>query len=134
MKIRIIICLLFCIEAVLPLYSQESQEFSNNTEAIRDSMSVESISAKADARACVNVFSNQTVTSKISVVGCTTLSVQNVVVKNKGDLHFYAPGGVTINNTFTVESGGLFNIGIEESSQTVFTFDYDASGNRIKVR
>lgn len=134
MKIRIIICLLFCIEAVLPLYAQEERGFSDVIELIRDSVVVESASVKADARACVNTFSNQTVTSKISVVGCTTLSVQNVVVKNKGDLHFYAPGGVTINNTFTVESGGLFNIGIEEPSQTVFTFDYDASGNRIKVR
>ena len=83
-------------------------------------------------RACVNVFTNQTVSSIMSVLGCSTLTVQNVTVVNGGNLSLTAPGEITVNGTFDVLLGGVLNVGgIVAPPQLMFNYGYDASGNRI---
>lgn len=120
------VCLLLLFCVTTPVFSQENESGTKQTDNIT--------SQAVQASTCVNTFTNQTVSSQMSVVGCSALSVQNVTVTNKGDLYLYVPNGVTINNSFTVQTGGVFNIGTESPKQTVFTFDYDASGNRIRTR
>ena len=61
-------------------------------------------SQEVDTRSCVSTYTNQTVSSSVSVLGCNTLAVQNV------------------------KSGGILNI--RQSQQMIFTYTYDASGNR----
>ena len=83
-------------------------------------------------RACVNVFTNQTVSSSIFVQGCNTLTVQNVTVVNGGHLSLSAPVEVLINGPFDVLLGGVLDVGgIVAPPQTVFNYTYDNSGNRI---
>ena len=60
---------------------------------------------------CVNSFTNQTVSSYLSVVGCDTLFVQGVTVASGGDLHLSAPGDIKILGEFDVYFGGQLNIG-----------------------
>ena len=74
-------------------------------------------SQEVDTRSCVSTYTNQTVSSSVSVLGCNTLAVQNVTVAQ-----------ITINGPFEVKSGGILNI--RQSQQMIFTYTYDASGNR----
>ena len=57
-----------------------------------------------------------------------TLAVQNVTVASNGNLSLSAPAQITINGPFEVKSGGILNI--RQSQQMIFTYTYDASGNR----
>ena len=82
-------------------------------------------SQEVDTRSCV---STQTVSSSVSVLGCNTLAVQNVTVASNGNLSLSAPAQITINGPFEVKSGGILNI--RQSQQMIFTYTYDASGNR----
>ena len=68
------------------------------------------------------------VSSSVSVLGCNTLAVQNVTVASNGNLSLSAPAQITINWPFEVKSGGILNI--RQSQQMIFTYTYDASGNR----
>ena len=54
----------------------------------------------------MSTYTNQTVSSSVSVLGCNTLAVQNVTVASNGNLSLSAP------------------------AQMIFTYTYDASGNR----
>lgn len=92
-------------------------------------ISVPLLSQEKSSGACVNTYTNQTVSSVVAVLGCGTLTVQNVTVAATGDLSFSAPTAVTINGPFEVKSGGLLNI--RQSQQMIFNFTYDAAGNRI---
>ena len=74
----------------------------------------------------MSTYTNQTVSSSVSVLGCNTLAVQNVTVA--GNLSLSAPAQITINGPFEVKSGGILNI--RQSQQMIFTYTYDASGNR----
>ena len=74
----------------------------------------------------MSTYTNQTVSSSVSVLGCNTLAVQNVTVASNGNLSLSAPAQITINGPFEVKSGGILNI--RQSQQMIFT--YDASGNR----
>jgi len=133
MKIKLILSICFSLLTglVSSLYAQEENLSARETTELTEADSLSTVEAGARA-ACVNSFANQTVSTQVSVVGCSTLSVQNVTVTASGNLFFYAPGNITINGPFTVQSGGVFNIGIEKPVQTVFDFEYDVSGNRIK--
>ena len=77
-------------------------------------------SQEVDTRSCVSTYTNQTVSSSVSVLGCNTLAVQNVTVASNGNLSLSAPAQITIN--------GILNI--RQSQQMIFTYTYDASGNR----
>ena len=74
----------------------------------------------------MSTYTNQTVSSSVSVLGCNTLAVQNVTVASNGNLSLSAQ--ITINGPFEVKSGGILNI--RQSQQMIFTYTYDASGNR----
>ena len=76
----------------------------------------------------MSTYTNQTVSSSVSVLGCNTLAVQNVTVASNGNLSLSAPAQITINGPFEVKSGGILNI--RQSHQMIFTYTYDASGNR----
>ena len=76
----------------------------------------------------MSTYTNQTVSSSVSVLGCNTLAVQNVTVASNGNLSLSAPAQITINGPFEVKSGGILNI--RKSQQMIFTYTYDASGNR----
>jgi|GEM_PF-3793727 len=75
-------------------------------ENIADSMLTE-----IQTRACVNTFTNQTVSTSVYVEGCNTLTVQNVTVVSGGNLSLSAPSEVIINGTFDVLLGGVLNVG-----------------------
>ena len=79
-------------------------------------------SQEVDTRSCVSTYTNQTVSSSVSVLGCNTLAVQNVTVASNGNLSLSAPAQITIN--------GPFEVNIRQSQQMIFTYTYDASGNR----
>ncbi|MDR0698104.1 MAG: hypothetical protein LBG28_02620 [Tannerella sp.] len=82
---------------------------------------------------CTNSFTNQTVSSTVSVLGCNILTVQNVTVTNSGNLSLAAPIEVVINGPFDVLQGGVLNVtggGEPQPVTSDFTFYYDASGNR----
>ena len=85
-------------------------------------------SQEVDTRSCVSTYTNQTVSSSVSVLGCNTLAVQNVTVASNGNLSLSAPAQITINGPFEVKSGGILNI--RQSQQMIFTYTYYASGNR----
>ena len=76
----------------------------------------------------MSTYTNQTVSSSVSVLGCNTLAVQNVTVASNGNLSLSAPAQITINGPFEVKSGGILSI--RQSQQMIFTYTYDASGNR----
>ena len=76
----------------------------------------------------MSTYTNQTVSSSVSVLGCNTLAVQNVTVASNGNLSLSAPAQITINGPFEVKSGGILNI--RQSQQMIVTYTYDASGNR----
>ena len=76
----------------------------------------------------MSTYTNQTVSSSVSVLGCNTLAVQNVTVASNGNLSLSAPAQITINGPFEVKSGCILNI--RQSQQMIFTYTYDASGNR----
>ena len=76
----------------------------------------------------MSTYTNQTVSSSVSVLGCNTLAVQNVTVASNGNLSLSAPAQITINGPFEVKSCGILNI--RQSQQMIFTYTYDASGNR----
>ena len=78
-------------------------------------------SQEVDTRSCVSTYTNQTVSSSVSVLGCNTLAVQNVTVASNGNLSLSAPAQITINGPFE---------NIRQSQQMIFTYTYDASGNR----
>ena len=85
----------------------------------------------------MNTFTNQTVSSGMSILGCTTLAIQNVTVQNvtvasNGNLSLSAPAQITINGPFEVKSGGVLNMQL--SQQIIFNYIYDASGNRTTRR
>ena len=67
-------------------------------------------SQEVDTRSCVSTYTNQTVSS------------------SNGNLSLSAPAQITINGPFEVKSGGILNI--RQSQQMIFTYTYDASGNR----
>lgn len=73
----------------------------------------------------MSTYTNQTVSSSVSVLGCNTLAVQNVTVASNGNLSLSAPAQITINGPFEVKSGGILNI--RQSQQMIFTYTYDAS-------
>ena len=64
-------------------------------------------SQEVDTRSCVSTYTNQTVSSSVSVLGCNTLAVQNVTVASNGNLSLSAPAQITINGPFEVKSGGI---------------------------
>ena len=89
-------------------------------------------SQEVDTRSCVSTYTNQTVSSSVSVLGCNTLAVQNVTVASNGNLSLSAPAQITINGPFEVKSGGVLNMQL--SQQIIFNYIYDASGNRTTRR
>jgi hypothetical protein len=92
----------------------------------------DSLSEPLQTRSCVSTFTNQTVSSIVSVTGCNTLTVQNITVTGSGTLSLIAPSDVTINGVFDVLPGGVLivqgeSIPVQASS---YTYTYDAAGNR----
>lgn len=59
-------------------------------------------SQEVDTRSCVSTYTNQTVSSSVSVLGCNTLAVQNVTVASNGNLSLSAPAQITIGNYIPV--------------------------------
>ena len=55
-------------------------------------------------------FTNQTVTTNTTTASCGTINVQNVTVSNNAQLRLVAPGEVTINGPFEVQSGSQLEI------------------------
>lgn len=133
--IRICMALLLLCSFVDSTYSKsfkttkESNRVSNQlvSDSVRVEQQSDSISVFA-AGSCVNTFENRTVSSKLSIQGCNTLTVQNVTVTSNGDLTLSAPGAVLINGLFETQLGGVLNITKKES--VIIEFDYDSTGNR----
>lgn len=98
-----------------------SKELNIETAVVSDSVPTN--------RACVNLLENQTISSTVSYLGCSSLTVQNVTVSNNGNLILNAPENVTINGAFEVVSGGSLIVNLKP--RLIFEFTYDASGNRI---
>lgn len=117
-------CSLLFLCVVNSAFSQENE--NKNTQ-----QADHSISQVVQARSCVNTFVNQTVSSTVSVVGCTTLSVQNVTVTGSGQLTLLAPESITINGPFEIKPGCRLNIHKFESQNILIRYTYDKSGNRI---
>jgi subtilisin family serine protease len=65
---------------------------------------------QAAVSSCVDSFTNQTVSTNTTVVGCDDLTVQNVTVTNNAQLKLGALGEVTINGLFEVQSGSVLEI------------------------
>ncbi len=84
-------------------------------------------------RACVNSYTNQTVSSYVSIAGCNTLAVQSVTVTSTGILSLSAPSEVNINGPFDVLLGGELTVGIETAPplNPGLNYFYDEAGNRI---
>jgi subtilisin family serine protease len=59
---------------------------------------------------CVNDFTNQTVTSNITVKGCNDLDVENINVKNNATLKLNAPGTISIAGPFNVREGSSLEV------------------------
>jgi hypothetical protein len=93
----------------------------------------DSLSRVVQTRSCMNTFTNQTVSSNVSVLGCSTLSAQNITVTSSGMLSLIAPSDVIINGTFDVLPGGTLNVQGEAAPIPIssYTYTYDAAGNRI---
>ena len=51
----------------------------------------------------MSTYTNQTVSSSVSVLGCNTLAVQNVTVASNGNLSLSAPAQITINGPFEAQ-------------------------------
>lgn len=120
-------------DSIYPIDFKNEEELSGNSNRIvSDSLRTEQLSDSLSVfatRSCVNTFENQTVSSTVSVQGCTTLTVQNVTITNNGNLTLSAPGNITLNGSFVGELGSLLNMKIGQS-QLMYEFIYDASGNR----
>jgi hypothetical protein len=114
----------------LPGTEQAEEGQSENSSGQQQSGSMPTA---AQAGSCSNSFTNQTVSSTVSVLGCSILTVQNVTVTNSGNLSLSAPVEVIISGPFDVLSGGILDVtggGEPQPVITDFTFYYDASGNR----
>ena len=121
MKICMLLILLFITKtgvSVQESHSFMTKEFSdstyqNVTEHQLDTLTIiqtDKQESGLQTRSCVNSFTNQTVSSNVYVVGCNTLTVQDVTVTGSGDLTLTAPGEITINGVFDVLSGGVLNV------------------------
>lgn len=129
----------FCIIVLLclanPLFPQEAEasHAGVNLNVIKtDSLKAKNVSLQnTQTRGCVSSFTNQTVSSAVSVQGCTTLAVQNVTVTYTGNLTLSAPGDITINGAFEVKGGGVLNVTTGKPQRKRISYDYDPSGNRI---
>jgi len=66
--------------------------------------------AAVQTATCVITFTNQTVSTNRTVIGCNNLSVQNVTVSNNAKLWLDAPGNVRINGNFSVPLGSSLSI------------------------
>lgn len=71
---------------------------------------VNAYAAVQAATACVNSYTDQTVTTNTSVTGCDALTVKNVIVKNGAKLTLTAPDSITINGNFEVETGAQLEV------------------------
>ena len=60
--------------------------------------------------ACVTAFTNQTVATDRTVIGCNNLQVENVTVTNNANLKLDAPGSVRIQSGFKIEAGSSLQI------------------------
>lgn len=110
---------------------EETRRKSNQiSDSVRYEHHSDSLSVFA-TNSCVNTFENQTVSSKLSVQGCNTLSLQNVTITSNGDLTLSAPDAISINGAFEVNPGGMLNIKTE-LTQWSFDYGYDNAGNRIR--
>lgn len=78
----------------------------------------DSLQTTIQTRACVNTFTNQTVSSYLYVLGCNTLVTQNITVTGSGNLSLGAPGVITINGPFDVQWGGQLNVNSEQPGNT----------------
>ena len=68
-------------------------------------------SAVQKAMACVNSFTNQTVTTNTTISACsTTLTIQNVTVTNNAKLSIISGGEVILNSNFEVSLGSQLEI------------------------
>lgn len=114
----------------------------NNPEKIHFEQLADSAQMSVQSRSCVSTYTDQTVSSYIFILGCSTLTTRNITVTNSGNLTLSIPENTTlstssevmINGAFDVLLGGTLNIGCEGTpplSTSDFIYHYDASGNRI---
>lgn len=85
-------------------------------------------SISAAAQGCLAAISNLTLSSTLSVMGCSTLTTTNITVTSTGNLTLKAPTSVLINPTFLVQSGGTLYVG--QGKRQRINYEYDLSGNR----
>jgi hypothetical protein len=55
-------------------------------------------------------FTNQTVTTNTTVTSCGNINVQNVTVQSNAKLTINAPGAVSIEGPFSIDSGSQFEV------------------------
>ena len=120
-KICLSLILLFAVNTIVlaqeanPITKESNDSIyqkktGSQTEAVIDNKA-DSLLKEIQTRACVNTFTNQTVSTNVYVEGCNTLTVQNVTVASGGNLSLSAPSEVIINGTFDVLLGGVLNVG-----------------------
>lgn len=130
-RIYMFLAILSCITNFV--FSKELKDIKRDLneeqyQAISDSVRFDDFSA-IKASSCVSVYENQTVSTSVSVLGCTTLTVQKVTVTNNGNLTLSAPDKILINGVFEIQQGGSLLVG--NPKNVVVQFIYDAAGNRI---
>src|SRR5574344_456981 len=117
------IIVLFSIIHWLPLRISAAENISD------------SISQKSKALRVVQVstdsYTNQTVTTDVSITGSTVLTSNNVTVTSTGHLSMKAPNGVYITGPFDVVLGGTLDVSGADKVAVKIKYSYDASGNRI---
>jgi len=69
----------------------------------------DSLSLPVQVRSCIYSFTNQTVSSFLTIMGCDILAIQNVTVGNGGYLSILA-NGVVFNGIFDVVGSGVLNV------------------------
>lgn len=124
------ICMLFLLLSGF-VDSVSSKDFKAVSDSVRSEQQVKNLPVFT-SESCVSIYENQTVSSKVSVLGCDTLTVRNVTVSSKGDLTLFAPNAVLINGPFETQLGGVLNI--TKKVSLVIEFTYDGSGNRTSRR
>lgn len=142
-KLFTFICMLSFPGFMSPLFSQETSVNTIKTDTTVVQLTQEKAgqpmkAMQAQEQECVSTFTDQTVSSEMSVVGCSTLTIQNVTVVNGGNLSLYAPETIIIEGPFEVQPGGLLSAGgtvptgPTDPVPTAVTYLYDDAGNRIK--
>jgi len=117
------IIVLFSIIPWLPLKITAAENRSDSISHKSKALRVQVVSTDS--------YTDQTVTTEVSVVSSGRLTSKNVTVTSTGKLSMKASGGVDITGPFEVMLGGTLDVNGADKVAVKIKYSYDASGNRI---